>query len=74
MYLVAFHLHVRDTCYIHLWQYQAALTSKKQVAPAFGIEGAESEANENHRGSHESCHDDAEEKQTRATKFHVETL
>lgn len=34
-------------------------TSKEQVAPAFGIEGAESEANENHRGSHESRHDDA---------------
>jgi len=33
--------------------------SQEQVAPAFGVESAESEANENRGGSHESCHDDA---------------
>lgn len=35
-------------------------TSEEQVAPAFGVQGAQSEADENHRGSHEGRHDDAE--------------
>ena len=41
-----------------------AFTSQEQVGPAFGIESAQSEANENNGGSHESRHDDAEEKET----------
>lgn len=41
------------------------LTSQEQVAPALGVESAESEADENHWGSHESCHDDAAERKQR---------
>lgn len=47
-----------------------AFTSEEQVAPAFGIESAESEANENHRRSHESSQDDAGEKTKHFFSFH----
>lgn len=46
----------------------STITSKEQVTPAFGVEGAESEADENHRGSHEGGHNDTEEKNTRTNK------
>lgn len=40
------------------------LTSQEQVAPAFSVQSTESEADEDHRGSHEGCDDDAEETAT----------
>lgn len=52
---------------------KTVFTSKEQIAPAFGIEGAESEANENHRGSHESRYDNAAEKQIRREVFSKQT-
>lgn len=48
-------------CSVGFQRDDAALTSEEKVAPAFGVKCAESEADEDHRGSHEGCHDDAEE-------------
>lgn len=42
---------------------QIVFTSKEQVASSFGVESTQSEANENHGGSHESSHNDAGKKE-----------
>lgn len=44
------------------FEHESALTSQEQVAPAFSIEGAESEADEDDRSSQEGRHDDAARK------------